>query len=86
MQTMPMEEASSMDVKRVPNELLVEILNPPPPKPVDQRDEELNHLRKRSYEMLTKLAAVSELTVRQQKKIEELEGRLARLEPPSSPA
>ena len=88
-----MKQASGgmMDIKRVPNERLMEILDPPPPKPVDERDEEVNHLRrqvdqfqKTVYETVGKLAAVSELTVRQQKKIDELEGRLNRMAPPSS--
>ena len=85
------ESGAMMDIKQVPNERLVAILNPPPPEPLDQRDEELNHLRrqvdqfqKTVYETVGKLAAVSELTVRQQKKIDDLEGRLNRMAPPSS--
>ena len=83
--------AGGMDIKKVPNERLMEILDPPPPEPVDTRDEEVNHLRrqvdqfhKTVYDMVGKLAAVSELTVRQQKKIDELEGRVNRMAPPSS--
>lgn len=87
MSTLHQDEArasSGMDIKKVANERLVEILDPPPPESVDTRDEEVNHLRKMVYEMVGKLAAVSELTLRQQKKIDELEGRLNRMAPPSS--
>ena len=87
MSTLHQDEArasSGMDIKQVPNDRLVEILDPPPPAPVDTRDEEVRHLQKVVYEMVAKLAAVSELTLRQQKKIDELEGRVNRMAPPSS--